>query len=150
MRAARLGVHVRRADGTVGVSQAHQVVDLLLALDVNLAHVLQIYALARLLVDSHVVLGGVDQVLDALVIDLDHADVHAEHDVLGRVLDSREDRADHAWNDSLQLDVLDVRALHRVGLPGGGLAVGEDRAVEAVEDALDDRLGRRIVDFLLI
>ena len=66
--------------------------------------------------DPQIVLRGVDQVLDPLVVNFDHADVHAEHDVLGSILDSREDCADHPWNDSLQFDVFNVRTLHRMRL----------------------------------
>ena len=72
-----------------------------------------------------------------------------EHDIFRCILNSRENGSNHSWNDALQLNVLNVWTLHRVGLAGGCLAIGENSSVEAIQDALDNGLGSRIVDFFL-
>ena len=149
MGATRLCVHVRRTDGSILVSETHQVVDLLLTFDVNLTHILQVDTFPSLLVDSQVVLTWVDQVLDALVVNFDHTDVYREHDVLRSILNFREDSAHHPWDDSLQLDVFNVGTLHRMSLARGCLSVRENRTIETIQDGLNDRLGSCIIHLFL-
>ena len=132
MGSGRLCIHVGGGCRAVFVSEAHQVVNLVFRLDVLLVDVLQVDALALLFVDSQVVFRRINQILDALVVNLDHADVDAEHNVGAGVLDLREDGAHHAGDDSLQLDVLDVGALHRVRLARRGLSVRKNSAVESI------------------
>ena len=153
MRSTRLTVHVRRCDGAIIVAVSHDLVDLVLAVDVILCHILQVNALACLLVDSQVVLCWVKQVLNALVVNLDHANGDVEDYILGGIFNAGKDGSDHARDDSLHLDILnvaDARASHCVGLARSCLPVGKDRAIETIQDGVNDRLGSDVVHLFLI
>ena len=69
MRAARLSVHFCCAGGTITVSEAHKIVNLLLAVNILLADILKVNAFIGFLLYSDIVFCGVDQVLDPLVVD---------------------------------------------------------------------------------
>mmetsp|Transcript_37752 Transcript_37752/g.112133 ORF Transcript_37752/g.112133 Transcript_37752/m.112133 type:complete len:262 (-) Transcript_37752:45-830(-) len=143
-------VHVRHGHGPVEVPCPHGIEDLLLAPDVGFGHLTDEDASRLVLVDLEVVLLGVEEVADTLVVDLDDGDLDEELDVLVSMIDSIEDRPHHARNDTLVELVLDVRSLHGVRLPRRRLPVGEDGAVEAPQHSIDDRLRRIVVDLLLI
>mmetsp|Transcript_57268 Transcript_57268/g.150720 ORF Transcript_57268/g.150720 Transcript_57268/m.150720 type:complete len:365 (+) Transcript_57268:1004-2098(+) len=143
-------VHVRHGHGPVVVAGPHGVEDLLLAPDVRFRHFADEDASYLVLVDLEVVLLGVQQVADTLVVDLDDGDLDEELDVLVGMVDSVEDRPHHARDHALVDLVLDVGSLHRVRLAGGRLSVGEDGAVEAPQHGVDDRLRRVVVDLFLV
>ena len=73
----------------------------------------------------------------------------AEHDIFAGVFDSCKYGAHHSWNDTLQFDIFDVRALHCMRLSRRSLTIGENGSVEAIQDTLDDRLGSQIIHLLL-
>ena len=100
--------------------------------------------------DPQIIFGWVDQIPDLLVVYFHHAYMYTEHDILACIFDIGEDGADHSRNDTLQLDILDVGALHCMRLAWRCLTVSEDRSIEAIEDTLNDGLGRCVIDFFLI
>mmetsp|Transcript_22786 Transcript_22786/g.77556 ORF Transcript_22786/g.77556 Transcript_22786/m.77556 type:complete len:310 (-) Transcript_22786:98-1027(-) len=142
-------VHVRDRHGAVEVTRPHGIEDLLLAPDIGLGDLSNEDTSGLVLMHFQVVLFRVQQVADALVVDLDDGYLDKEFDVLVRVVDAIKDGPHHAGDHALVHLVLNVRALHRVRLPGGGLAVGEDRAIEAAQHRVDGGLGRGVVHLLL-
>mmetsp|Transcript_65560 Transcript_65560/g.109208 ORF Transcript_65560/g.109208 Transcript_65560/m.109208 type:complete len:711 (-) Transcript_65560:281-2413(-) len=95
----------------------------------------------------------VQQVEDVLQVHLDHAHVHLVRHVLALVLGRLDvleqglaDPRDHA----LRLGVPRPVAVHGVGLPGPGLAVREDRGVEALEGVVDQLGPQDLVHLLLV
>lgn len=114
MRATRFSIHVCLRDGSILISKAHQIIDLLLRFNIELTNILKIDTFALFLVNSQVVFRWVDQIFDSLIIDFYHAHVHAEHDILRRVFYSREYSSDHPRNNALHLDVFNVGPLHRM------------------------------------
>ena len=100
--------------------------------------------------NSQVILTRVDQVLNALVVDFDHADVHRKHDIFTSGLDASKESADHARNDALLFDVFNIRACHSVSLARRCLSVSKDSAIKAVKDRIDDRLRGDVIDLFLI
>ena len=133
MRSGRLSIHLGGSYGPIRSAHSHHLIDLLLGANVGLSDITHIDALALFLVDLKVVLGSIQEVPDFLHVDFDHGNLHIEYYFLAGSLDPRENSPDHARNDALQLQILDVRALHRVGLPRGSLPVGEDGPIEPLE-----------------
>ena len=105
--------------------------------------------------DLEVFAVDVEQVSDFLHVYLVDGDlVRAEYldeplDGDEGVFDAVEQQRDDARDEAFHLVVADVRALHRVGLAGRGLAVDEQRRVEAFEHAVDQRLADLVEDLQL-
>ena len=89
----------------------------------------------------------VQQVVRALVVDLDEANLQLVADLLRSLAELLEDVTQNAGNNAAVLPV--VPAAHREGLARPGLPVGEDGAVVAVEAVVDDRLGDLLEDVVL-
>ena len=89
----------------------------------------------------------VQQVIRALVVDLDEANLQLVADLLRSLAELLEDVTQNAGNNAAVLPV--VPAAHREGLARPGLPVGEDGAVVAVEAVVDDRLGDLLEDVVL-
>jgi len=134
MRSGRFSIHLGGSNGPIGRAHSHHIIDLLLRANVGLSDIAHIYALALFLVDFQVVLRSIQQVPDLFHVDFDHGNLHIEYYFLAGGLDPRENSPDHARNDTLQLQVLDVWTLHRVGLTRGSLPIGEDGPIETLKD----------------
>ena len=91
------------------------------------------------------VVRGVEQVVAALVVDLEVRDAHLGVGVAAQL---GEDVRERAWDDAA-VGVALGAASDRERLAGAGLAVGEDRAVEALEDGVDDPCGGLLVEDLV-
>lgn len=89
-----------------------------------------------------------EQVPHLLVVNLQIRPAHEEFFVPFALVDEPEDVVKRIGDDSPVLRIREPH--HRVGLPAAGLPVGEDCAVVAFEDRLDEGEGRLVVDFSLL
>ena len=78
----------------------------------------------------------VQQVIRALVVDLDEANLQLVADLLRSLAELLEDVTQNAGNNAAVLPV--VPAAHREGLARPGLPVGEDGAVVAVQHIINE------------
>lgn len=149
MRSGALLVHVGGANRPVLVAYLEDLVYFLLRAYVAFGHSSHMDSELLVLVNLQVTLARVQQVLDFLIVDLDEADLDAELGVLRLCRDLLEETRDHARDDSACLLVFNVFTGHGVGFSRASLPVGEDRAVVAIEDAVDDGTHSFVVDLLL-
>lgn len=91
----------------------------------------------------------IEQIPDLLVVNLDHGDFDSEFDFFCGALDFGKDAAHHSWDDTFFLLVIDVGTEHRMGLTRASLTIGEDRAVETLENTIDDGANRDTIQILL-
>lgn len=112
MRARRFGVHLSRCDRPILITLSHQVVHFGVTNNILFRNILNVDTLALFFVDLQVVLHRIQQIFDALVVDLTHGHFDCELDILARVFDATENGANHARDNSLLLNIINVGTLH--------------------------------------
>ncbi|KOO22595.1 hypothetical protein Ctob_003354 [Chrysochromulina tobinii] len=150
VRAGRVLVHGRCAHVPILGAEVTKLVALASRLDHVRREVTHVHTRVRVLLQLELV-GRVlrEQIADLLVVDLEVGGAHEELGILAATRrDEIEDLLEGTRDDASQLGRI-VDALHREGLAGAGLAVGEDGAVEAIDDGFDDARCRIHVNVLL-
>ena len=134
MRTARVRVHLSDADVPVLAANVHGLLNVLHAVDHHLL-ARDVDALDAVLADLDDAGLWVEQVAHVLVVDLNVRHAHKELALAALRLDALEDLLRGLAEDARRALV----AEHRVRLAAARLAVGKDRAVDAVKRAAHDR-----------
>lgn len=139
MTSTRLRVHVCAADGTILVTQLHQLVDFSLLDDTNFSDTLDEDSRCAVLPNLEVRLGRLNQISYLLHVDFDHGDLDVELNLERGAQDLVKDVADHTWDHAALLRVHNTRPQHGVRLTTTGLSIGEYRSIETLHDTFHDR-----------
>ena len=134
VRPRGLLVHVGYPDGTVVVSDRHQLENLIFISHILFGDISNVDALRFVLMNLKVSLRGVQKVLDLLQVDLHHRELDCEFNILRSVFDFRKDSLNHARDHALHFEVLNVRALHGVRFSRRSLAIRQYGAIEALKN----------------
>ena len=121
------------------VSLVHQLHHLIERRDLDLREPFDVDSLSDALPHIEVLVGRLDEVVDALIVDLDVTAVDVE--VLARLLGTLEDLL-HGERDEANLGLR--VAFHGMGLARASLAVRKDSLVDAAHGSMSDGLDRTI------
>jgi len=147
--AGGLCVHVGAPDGAVLITEAHDVVDLVLFADVGLSGISNVDSLLLVLVNLQIRFGWLEQVSNLFHIDLDHAHFDREFYFGWRFADLFEDVVDHARHYTALFWVVDDTC-HSVRLARTRLTVCEHCPVKPLHDALNNWLHGAIEHHMLL
>ena len=101
VRPRGLLVHVGYPDGTVVVSDRHQLENLIFISHILFGDISNVDTLRFVLMNLKVSFRGVQKVLDLLQIDLHHRELDSEFNILRSVFDFRKDGLNHARDHAL-------------------------------------------------
>ena len=107
-------------------------------------------ALLQGLADLKLPVGGVEEVVDVLHVDLHEGDADAPLVGVSSRVQVAEDVVEGQGNQPLVLPLDRLQGPHRVGLPGARLAVYKERTIVALKYVLDDRQAGLLEYFLLV